>query len=269
MSIYVSSAYALVLEAEANADFPVIGHHNVVTASNVTASQEDAEFPGSNLANPSTVEVWKSGSTSDQTITVTFSATEVDYVGIARHNLGSGQVAVTVEGTDDGVTWIELVAEQIPADDTTILFRWEPDTLVGVRLSLAPGSVEPQAGVLYVGKLLVFERGVQAHMPIVYARSRTIQNVQSVGGDFLGRVVIGGKLSTTADFKYLSASWFRSTLDPFLEEDAAELPFFFAWSPQSYPAEVGFVWLTGDATPTPADLLGRVNLSLPLEGILT
>lgn len=85
---------------------------------------------------------------------------------------------VTIEGTADGSTWAELVAEQIPADDTTLLFRWEPVTLVGVRMVLAPGSVEPQGGVMYVGKLLVFERGVQAHMPITYGRQR---NWRSVG----------------------------------------------------------------------------------------
>jgi len=268
MSIYVASGYALTLAAEANADFPIILWNNLVTASNVTASQEAAGYPDSNLANPSTVEVWKSGSTADQTITVTFAATEIDAIGIARHNLGSGQVAITVEGTDDGSTWTELVAEQIPADDSSILFRWEPTTLVGVRLSLAPDATQPQAAVLYVGKLLVFERGVQAHMPIVYGRQRTVRNVQSVGGDYLGRVIIGGTLRTTAEFKMLSAAWFRSTLDPFLDA-SAEIPFFFAWSPESYPLEVGFAWLTGEAAPSTADLYGLVNLSLPLEGILT
>lgn len=88
------------------------------------------------------------------------------------------------------------------------------------------------------------------------------------GHVLVGRVIIGGTLRTTADFRLLSAAWMRSTLDPFLEE-SGEIPFFFAWSPERYPSEVGFVWLTADVVPTPNDLLGRVDLSLPLEGILT
>lgn len=269
MSIYVASAYALTLAAEDDADYPIILWDNLVTADNVTADEEEAAYPVTNLANPSTVEVWKSGSTADQLVTVTFAATEVDAIGIARHNLGSGEVHVTVEGTSNGTDWFELVGEQIiPADDTTILFRWEPQTLLGVRLSLEPDAVEPQAAVLSVGKLLVFERGVQAHMPINYARQRDVRNVRSVSGDYLGRVIIGGTLRTTAEFKLLSAAWMRSTLDPFIEA-SGELPFFFAWSPERYPLEVGFVWLTSDVMPSAADLIGRVNLSLPLEGILT
>lgn len=275
MGIVVPNAYALQLAAAGNADYPILGWHNLVTIDTVSADQEDAEFPASNLANPATNLLWKSGSTADQYVTVLFgAAVEVDYIAVARHNLGTGIVAVTVQGLpfggdpeDDG-DWDELVAQNLLANDSPALWRFEPGEYIGVRLKLEPGSVEPQAAVLYCGKLLVFERGVQAgHTPLPYGRRRTVISPRSQSGEFLGRVISGGSLASAVSIIKLSPAWYRSTLDPFFAV-AMEQPFFWGWRPTTYPAEMGYAWLTTDPVPVPSDLVGYIDIQFQMEGLL-
>lgn len=275
MSIIVSGAYALTLAAQENADYPIIGWHNLVDTGTMQVDEEDASFPTSNLANPATNLVWKSGSTVDQYLTVLFGEeVEVDYIALARHNLGSGLVAVTVQGLPFGGNpatdgdWDELVAQNLLANDGPALYRFEPTELIGVRLKLEPDAVEPQAAVLYCGKLLVFERGVQpGHTPIPYARQRDIIAPRSQAGEFLGRVISGGSLVSSVSISKLSAAWYRATLDPFFEV-AAEQPFFWGWSPERYPDEIGYVQLSNQPTPNPSDLSGYIDIQMHLEGLI-
>lgn len=274
MSIIVPSAYALTLAAAGNADYPVIGWHNLATMATLQVDEEDPLFPTSNLANPATNQVWKSGSTADQFLTVLFGATvEVDYIAIARHNFGSGQVQITVQGLPFGGNpavdgdWDELVAVNLLANDRPAIWRFEPGDYIGLRLKLEPGSIEPQAAVLYCGKLLVFERGVQpGHTPIPYARKRNKISPISQDGEFLGRVVAGGSLASSVTISKLSAAWYRSTLDPFFDV-VAEFPFFWAWSPERYPDEVGYVWLTNDPVPVP-DMPGHIDITMQMQGLI-
>jgi hypothetical protein len=277
MSIIVSSAYALTLAAQENADYPIIGWHNLVTVDTLQVDEEDADFPTSNLGNPATNLVWKSGSTVDQYLTVLFGEeVEVDYIAMARHNLGSGLVAVTVQGLPFGGNpatdgdWDELVAQHLLASDGPALWRFAPTYLIGLRLKLEPDAVEPQAAVLYCGKLLVFERGVQpGHTPIPYARQRDIIAPRSQSGEFLGRVISGGSLVSSVSITKLSAAWYRSSLDPFFEV-SAEQPFFWAWSPERYPEEVGYVQIPAGSqpVPNPSDLMGYVDIQMQLEGLI-
>lgn len=275
MSIIVPNAYALTLTAAGNADYPILGYHNLCTASTVSSTVASASFPATNLGNPATNLLWKSGSTADQYLTVLFGETvEVDYAAVARHNFGSGAVTVTVQGLPFGGNpatdgdWDELVAANIPANDWPALWRFEPGEYIGVRLKLEPGSVEPQAAVLYVGKLLVFERGVQAgHTPLPYARNRTVLSQRSQSGEYLGRVISGGSLVSSVSIIKLTPAWYRSTLDPFFEV-AMETPFFWGWRPSTYPAEMGYAWLTADPVPNPSDLIGYIDVQFQMEGLL-
>lgn len=273
--IIVPNAYALTLAAAGNADYPILGWHNLCTVDTIQVDEEESLYPTSNLANPATNLLWKSGSTVDQYLTVLFGATvEVDYIAIARHNFGTGQVAVTVQGLPFGGNpatdgdWDELVPQNLLAKDWPALWRFEPGEYIGVRLKLEPGSVEPQAAVLYVGKLLVFERGVQAgHTPLPYARRRTKLTARSQSGEYLGGVISGGSLASSVSIIKLTPAWYRSTLDPFFEV-AMEQPFFWGWRPETYPDEMGYAWLTTDPVPNPSDLAGYIDVQFQMEGLL-
>src|SRR5262245_37756301 len=99
------------------ADHPIVGWHNVVTATNIAATYQDPDFPAVNLATASTYEEWRSDGAGEQFLTVTTGyVDEVDYLGIARHNFGSGQVAISIEGFIGGV-WTALIGQHLVADD--------------------------------------------------------------------------------------------------------------------------------------------------------
>src|SRR6185312_15874775 len=111
---------------ESGANRPLLGWRNIVTTGNIAADTADANNPVSNLANPATYLGWLAADTTEQYLTITpGSADDIDYVGIATHNLSTAQIAVSIEG-DDGSGYVELVAPVIPANDGPLLFRFTP-----------------------------------------------------------------------------------------------------------------------------------------------
>lgn len=249
-------------------DHPVIGWHNIVTPSNVVADHADPNFPASNLANPSTHEEWRANNGGTQFLTVTTGyVDEIDYVGIARHNLGTEQIPVRIEDGSGNV----LVQEVLLADDSPVLFRFTPQSLaqVKIRLQVSSDLHLPRAAVLYVGKLLVLERKIYVgHTPLTQARRINVQNGRSESGNFLGRIVLGAWRETVIPLSLLSPEWYRDYGgDEFLAV-AAETPFFFGWRPQSYPYEIGYCWTTEDPMPVPTGPSNRIAFDLKVRGIV-
>ena len=239
---------------------PIFGWESIATATTITATSEDASFPATNLASVSTALRWKAegeGSpagppAADQYITVTIDQVdEIDFLAIAVHNLGSGLNALSVEGSVGGSPeWFDLVEESIQPNDDPIIFRFAPQSLTGIRLRIQPGSLVPMVAVLYVGKLLVLERGTHSdHAPINLARSTRVMNGRSETGNFLGRVVLSESRATSFAVQRIRETFYRNTMDEFVRA-SREAPFFFAWKPQELPRDVGYCFLTGDPKPT-------------------
>lgn len=268
--IVISEALALALANDPNANRPVAAWQNLVTADNVTATSEDTDYPASNLANPSTTAMqgWRSESTATQYVTVDLgSDEEVNYVAFARHNFGSALITVSAEGTTDEVTWGEVVEPFLPADDRPLLMRFVSQGLLKVRAKLVPSATAPRAAVMSAGALLVFEKGLQPHVPIGMGREKTRVPGESESSDYLGSIVTNSRLSTSVQFNVLTPGWVRTYLDGFCEYASTGQPFFFAWSPQSYPREIGYVWAEGDVRPTMMNLSGHFAFSMGLRGI--
>jgi hypothetical protein len=262
-----------------NADSPIIGYENLVTASNVTATTEDQDYPASNLANPSTSLLWRSAAgspSSPEYITVILDTEEqVDYLAIARHNFGTGFTPVSVEGLSsaDGspLDWFELVSAQLLPNNGPVIFRFTKQSLYAVRLKIheAVGSVSliPELAVMYVGELLSLQRRIYVgHTPFPLAREIQVANHRSVSGAFLGRIVLSSTRKTGVSLQNLTPSWYRLYFDPFLIA-AQEIPFFFAWRPGDYPLEVGYCWLTGDPRPSNQRGNGMMSVDMELEGV--
>lgn len=248
---------------------PLIGWRNVVTILNVAASTEDVDFPAVNLANPSTVLKWLATDAEETFVTVTFDdATEVDYVGIARHNFGSSEIAVRIEGSYAGV-WSVISDEVVPPDDTPLIFRFDATSPEALRVRMAEGDDAPTMAVLYVGRLTVMERGINLdtpHTPFRFSRvTNTIQG-RSEAGDYLGSIVTGSHSEMAEQFSHISASWYRSEFDPFAEA-AIESPFFYAWRPSEYPLEVGYAKLTADIQPQLNPKTGRFTIQMSMWGL--
>ncbi|MBV5268982.1 MAG: hypothetical protein JZU55_02525, partial [Afipia sp.] len=117
--IVISSNYVLSpAAAAADPDLPAVGYHNVVRADSIVADTQEANYPASNLANPATHLEWRAEDDSEQYITITTNEVDpIDYIGIARHNLGTAEIVVSVEANIDAV-WTEIVEETMLPDDT-------------------------------------------------------------------------------------------------------------------------------------------------------
>lgn len=269
MIIFSDALIASVGDPAADLNAPIFGYQNYVTASGVTATAAASGYPATNVANVSTASFWRSTSTSLQYLTATLgTARTVNYVGLARHNFGTGGIAVSVEvQTSLGGTWTEVVAASIPANNNALILRFTNQTAYGVRIRMAAGGAIPEVAVFYAGALLVSTQKVYVgHSPITLNRRIQIVNGQSESGNYLGRIVTGSGLRTSLSLTHLEPDWYRASFDPFVVA-AQTVPFFFGWRPYSYPNECGFAWLTGD--PEPANMLpnGMMQVSLEMSGV--
>lgn len=273
--IVISNSLTLVETPDINSNNPVIGWRNVITLGGLTADSADPNFPVTNLANSSTALLWKSLVTDEQYIVATINEIDpIDYVAIARHNFGTANIAVSIEGaatvdSDGEFEWEELTQDVIPADDAPIIFRFTPQSLIAVRVKMAEGDAAPYAAVMYAGRLLIVQRRVYVgHTPLSHGVVTKAITSRSESGQFLGRVVVSEAAESSVALKNLTPSWYRATMTPFVKA-AQETPFFFAWRPGTYPLEVGYAWLTNDPQMTNQMPNGMVQVDLSMSGIVT
>ncbi len=253
--------------SEANANNPIIGYDNQVTSASLAATSEDDNYPATNLANPATDQIWKSIVTTSQSLTVTITSVDpIDYMAVAGHNFNTAGVSVSIQ-VDTGSGYAEVIATAIPTTDGPQIYRFAPVVAIGVKMVLAASADEPQAAVLYAGKLLILQRRLYVgHTPLPYGRRTTVTNGRSEQGNFLGRIVIGSSLESEINLENLTPAFYRSYLDPFILA-AREAPFFFSWRPSDYQSEVGYAWLTNDPQPTNDRSNGMMGINLQLSGI--
>ena len=277
MTVVVSSGFVVSPGIDGlNAHSPIIGYENRVTSANVTATTEDAEWPASNLATPSTYLKWRSNqATSEEFLTVTLNTAEfVDYLAVARHNFGSNQTAVSVEGQLVAIgAWTELVEERLLANDNPVIFRFTAQPLFAIRLRIqepqAAVPAAPFAAVMYVGRLLLLQRRIYVgHTPQPLGRRTQFANQRSIAGDFLGRIQLSESTETSVDLRNLTPDWYRTYFDPFVLA-ARQIPFFFNWRPGDYPNESSYAWLTADPRPQNQSGNGMMQVQFDLEGIVT
>lgn len=260
--------------SDSPAGCPLIGWHNLVTAANVASTTAATGYPITNVANPATHLKWIGGvNTGDEYITFTLgdTSTSVSYVGVAGHNWGTLGIPVSVEvSTDSPLAYSEVVAPQVLPDNLPIIFRISTIAVTRIRIKLAvtDTSAAPEAAVIYVGTLLVLERSINLnkHVPITYGRRTNIVNGMSESGNFLGRIVTGEYRVSKAEFEWFTSAFYRASIDTFLAA-AQQVPFFWAWSPDEYPLETGYCWLTNDAEPEVDPVTRRVALTLEMRGV--
>lgn len=256
------------------ANNPIILWRSLLSTTNVDSTTADPDFPVSNLANPATHLIWKAGvNTGDEYITITTGTLEeIDGLGIARHNFGSANIVVSVEATsslgDSPETWTEIVQEVQLADDAPVLFRFEPAAYEAVRLKMQPGDEAPQAGVMYLHKLLILERSIKIdvpHTPFPLGIVSKEVNGKSESGQFLGRIEVNRFNESEADFSHFTPTFYRTYFQPFV---SARPSFFFAWNPTEYPLECGYAWLMSNPKPEVDTVTRRVAIKLTMQGVV-
>lgn len=269
MPLILSPSLVLSSPTQYDPSSPVLGWENQVTVSGTSADSSVDFYPATNLANPSTNLMWKSESTDVQY--VTFAINEeapIDYIGIARHNLGSGGVIVEVEvQLFDSGDWSLLIEGFVVPTDAPILVRFLETTANAVRLKLTPLSTAPEMAVVHIGQMLVMPIGIPVgHTPLIDGRTTRTASGNSEAGDYLGSIVLSQKLSTSVSFQYLDDSWYRANLRPLVREGRGAA-FFYSGLPDSHPEEAGYAWLTSDPRPNFIEA-GWVNISFEIGGIV-
>jgi hypothetical protein len=168
----------------------------------------------------------------------------------------------------DTFLWQTVGDEQVPVDDQPMIWRFTPGTFVALRLTMDPSAVFPQIAVAYAGELLELERRIYVgHRILNYNRRTNVVTGFSDDATFLGRIVLGALTESALELQNITPSFYRTDVDPWLR-DAVQRPFFFAWRPTSYPNEVGYCWLTGDAQMSNQRANGMVRASASLRGIV-
>lgn len=247
-------------------DDPVIGYHNVVTAAGVSSTTAADGFPIANVADPATIPFWRGGvNTGNEAITITTNFDgEIDYVGIAAHNLGTIKATFSASSGSS-----PILATGTFFDDDPVIIQFQPTIISQLLLTLSHTGVDsPQIGVLYAGKLLELERSIkvdQRHMPV----NLNFQSVV-VGGrteiNPLGRIRLNTKTVSTADFDHFTPDWYRSDFQAFAMA-AEDSPFFFAWDPDEYPYEMSYVWAIDDVRAAVHPITQRIAAQIKMEGL--
>ena len=256
---------------------PLIGYHSIVTSANISANKQDVNFPASNLANPATNQEWHSASAAtspdspDVPVEITVAnglPATLDYVAIAGHNFGTAGITVSLLDNASST----LIAGFVPTNDDPIIMWFTPTTTASVKIRLVPGAsnMTARAAVVYVGKLLVCERGFDVdanfNIPRFGRRTEVVQGKNS-RGDYLGRIVLSTFLDgITVVFEHFTPDWYRSKFDPFLLEAQQDVPFFFAWNPLEYPLETAYCWLTDDPDQLTNPVTRRQQIQLKMGG---
>jgi hypothetical protein len=269
MPLILSPSLVLSRPTQFDAASPILGWSNQITVAGTTADSAVDFYPATNLANPSTNLSWKSESIDVQYVTFAINEEEpIDYIGIARHNLGSGGIVVEVEvQLFDSGDWSLLIEGFVVANDAPILVRFLETTANAVRLKLTPLATAPEIAVVHIGRMLVMPMGIPVgHTPLIDGRTTRTASGNSEAGEFLGSIVLSQKLNTSVSFQYLEDSWYREHLRPLVREGRGAA-FFYSGLPDSHPEEAGYAWLVSDPRPSFIEA-GWVNITFDIGGIV-
>lgn len=249
------------------ADNPIIGFDNEVVLGGITATSEDTGHPATNTANNSTAEYWESLIDTVQYLEFNITSTAIDYVGIAAHNLAGMTYEIEYK-VGAGGTWTAVDSPLVPQDNSAIMWYFTAITADYWRIKITPLSgTYPKIGVVYIGQVTRLQRRVYVgHTPVTYGRKTNVATGMSENGDYLGRIVKNRVLNTSVKQENVTASFYRSTVEPFVKHaDVESKPYFFAWRPSSYPVEVGYCWNTSNIVPSNQRSNGMMDFTINLR----
>jgi hypothetical protein len=242
-----------------------IGHQSYTRTGTVTASSAAVDFPADAPLNELTYEFWRPTALPATWDLDVGSEENVNYFGIAAHTLGSSGNTVSIQSSVDNTTW-DTIDSITPTDNSPIMFLFESVTAQYYRIEIT-GEAIPSVGVIYIGTVLEMLRPSYAGLtPISLSRDSVIRPNRSEGGQWLGRSVIRSGSSMSVNYSNLDNAWVRSTFRDFIN-DAVIYPFFFAWRPDNYPEDVGYVWVSEDIKPSNSGTRDLMNVSIQMSGL--
>lgn len=253
------------------AGLPQIGYDNVLTLTTtaLSASFAEPEHPVQLAVNGYTNDSWIGSANTTQTITAELaSARPVNYIGIAAHNLEQSNLGFRLLYSQDAwATEVDVTGWIKPPTDSPVMVVFDEVSAPSWRIEVSAGTAAPYIGVIYVGRAVKMERGIEpSWAPIALARDSEVVNNISVGGNFLGRSLIRQGASGSITLDNLTPAWVRSEWKG-LQNHAERLPFFFGWALEDYPWEVAYCWSDGPLQTPRYTKPAHMSVSMKLKGL--
>lgn len=236
-----------------------------------TASTEAAGFDALNASNVRVDTAWRPTAVPANWKIIFLTPPNLEYVGIAAHDLGTQNATIDIQTTSDGgSTWdtIAGLGGLTPDDDSPIFCLFDTVNVDGYRVNITAADSEPTIATIGAGRVQEWPRkAVWTGTPITEGDRVSFSNNSSETGVWLGRTKTSDGLEFPFTVNNLSEDFrtgdFKTFKDYANGEDAA---FFIAPRPLDYPDEVAYAWaadtvrMTRD-TPNKR-VSGSVNLNL-------
>lgn len=220
---------------------PVIGYNNLLTSAAVTAG--DTSGTVSKAIIPNTFERWRPTNAASTARFDLTSNADVNFVGIAAHNLANQALTIQYATSDGGA--LTTITTITPSTNDPILITFDAINVREIAID-ATWAGTREIGYISAGSYLKMPYPVYGgHKPITLNADTQYQNNVSDSGQFLGRNIIRQGINTSYSFRYLDPDFVRSDFNDFMVS-ARQRPFFMQWRPDLYPNEVAFGYTTND-----------------------
>ena len=194
--------------------------------------------------------------------------TDIDAISIyVATTAGSNSITIKYESTPSTYTTLKTYAT--PSGTLTLDEFTGVTVLSGrkIRLSIVAATTMKIRQIV-VGEVLEAEQGQFASMqyPTLFGGAK-ISNTISVNGSIIGRTIKRLERSGTLELQYLTASWVRSTWEPFAQH-AIRYPFIYKPDPTNYVNEVAFSATEKVSAPSNSGKGDRMNVSWKLRNLV-
>lgn len=221
-----------------------LAYDNALARGDLTATSEAAGYPILDALTRDTYQAWRAAVAAPVVACVLDYPETIDYLAIARHNLGSLGITAELEYRIESGSWTKI-ATITPATDDPLLVPFASTEADEVRLTFDAAGV-PIVAVLAVGKAIVMPRPLRSTMqPVWLSRRTSVAPQMSDGGEVIGGVVVRRGVAVSPSWRNLPLAFYVSTLRT-LARDLPGLPFFLAWQPDEAPDEVVYGMIDGD-----------------------
>lgn len=226
-----------------------ICYENLALGETLTASSEESGTFLEAVVSDQTWEFWQPDALPAWWQVEFTGSTDIDYVAIAAHTLGSCGCTIKVQYDDGG--WNDVTGtSHSPTDDDPIIILFGSTSSTKFRLYITGSGDMPQIGVMYFGEVLELDRPAKwmGHTPSYFNWDIVKRPTASERGQRLGTSLIRQAREGTFNIDLVSETWMRSTFGPFILA-AQRYGYFIAWRPTQFANEVFFGWTDSPIIP--------------------
>jgi len=220
-----------------------VGLTNLVKSGTVTVTSEATGFEKENAQSYKTSSWWQAGAAGTVYFTIDMGANAtVDSWGIVGHDLvdNSGTIKPQYSTDNFAADTNDLDTVQTPSNKAAIFRKVTSRNVRYYRFEIASTSVASFIANFYLGVALALPKGMSSGFsPANLNRDRMVFNNMSVGGNYLGRVLIRKGAKVMIQQKNITRTWIDANWTGVA--DHVELyPFYFIWDQETFPAEAAY-----------------------------